>query len=278
MWGRTSRTPPPLLPTSRRSSSLRSSTSTSSWKQRSFLKGFSHNNVFFNLLTAVLSEGGGSVALKSNSLEAQQGPKLHLDLYIYLALYIFLALYVIIQVFLLPLNYYRHNAWPRCDHWANILLTQLRPFWICSDFQWKGGRLKLKRLQGELWTGDLQRLAIGQQRRCQYCIIVTERRKGKFFEAGKFRSGSLFALQFKEEEGRKRSSETRSGGEQCCWAETFSSTDPLFAIIRQFPIQGFKVFQIDGNTKVKLILNFVLAFNNWFCFPCWLFFLSNILP
>ena len=58
-----------------------------------------------------------------------------------------------------------------------------------------------------------------------------------------------------------------SGGEQCCWAETFSSTDPLFAIIRQFPIQGFKVFQIDGNTKVKLILNFVLAFKTWFCFP-----------
>ena len=73
--------------------------------------------------------------------------------------------------------------------------------------------------------------------------------KGKFFEAGKFRSGSLLALQFKEEEGRKRSSETRSGGEQCCWAETFSSTDPLFAIIRQFPIQGFKVFQIDRNSK-----------------------------
>ena len=109
--------------------------------------------------------------------------------------------------------------------------------------------MKLKRQQRELWTGDLQRLAIGQQRRCQYCIIVTERRKGKFFEAGKFRSGSLLALQFKEEEGRKRSSETRSGGEQCCWAEPFSSTDPLFAIIRQFPIQGFKVFQIDRNSK-----------------------------
>ena len=168
------------------------------------------------------------------------------------------------------------NYWIIAEVWS--LLTQLRPFWICSDFQWKGGRLKLRRLQGELWTGDLQRLAIGQQRRCQYCIILTERRKGKAFEAGKFRSGSLFALQFKEEEGRKRSSETRSGGEQCCWAETFSSTDPLFAIIRQFPIQGFKVFQIDGNTKVKLILNFVVVFNPWFCLPCWLFFLSNILP
>ena len=69
--------------------------------------------------------------------------------------------------------------------------------------------MKLKRLQGELWTGDLQRLAIGQQRRCQYCIIVTERRKGKFFEAGKFHSGSLLALQFKEEEGRKKRSETK---------------------------------------------------------------------
>ena len=70
----------------------------------------------FNLLTAVLSEGGGSVALKSNSLEAQQGPKLHLAPYISLALYTFLALYVIIQVFPLPSNYYRHNALPRCDH------------------------------------------------------------------------------------------------------------------------------------------------------------------
>ena len=47
----------------------------------------------FNLLTAVLSEGGGSVALKSNSLEAQQGPKLHLDLY-FILLFIFFLLFM----------------------------------------------------------------------------------------------------------------------------------------------------------------------------------------
>ena len=46
-----------------------------------------------NLLTAVLSEGGGSVALKSNSLEAQQRPKLHLDLY-FILLFLFFLLFM----------------------------------------------------------------------------------------------------------------------------------------------------------------------------------------
>ena len=46
-----------------------------------------------NLLTAVLSEGRGSVALKSDSLEAQQGPKLHLALY-FLLLFIFFLLFM----------------------------------------------------------------------------------------------------------------------------------------------------------------------------------------
>ena len=46
-----------------------------------------------NLLTAVLSEGRGSVALKSDSLEAQQGPKLHLDLY-FILLFLFFLLFM----------------------------------------------------------------------------------------------------------------------------------------------------------------------------------------
>ena len=87
---------------------------------------------------------------------------------------------------------------------------------------------------------------------------------------------SRFAIQ--RGGGEEKKLRDKIVGEQCCWEETFSSTGPLFAIIRQFPIQGFKVFQIDGNTKVKLILNFVVVFNPWFCLPCWLFFLSNILP
>ena len=100
IWGRTSRAPPPLLPTSRRSSSLRSSTSTSSWKQRSFVKSFSHNNV--SLTCSQLY----SVRAEDLLLSSPTPSRLNRDRS-FILLFILSCSYVIIQVFRQLLNYCR---------------------------------------------------------------------------------------------------------------------------------------------------------------------------
>ena len=88
IWGRPSLPPLVLpIPTSRRSSSRRSSTSTSSCTSMSlscitveppFLQAEAQCERYGDLFTAILCESWWSVALKTNSLKAQQGSQFHL--------------------------------------------------------------------------------------------------------------------------------------------------------------------------------------------------------